>query len=113
MAWPSDEEFEAGTKKTGTIKASVETSGQTIDQVIDFVISGGGTETVKVPAGEFDARLLKQTLTISIPDFGVDGLTMKASSWLAPGTGLVRTEIPNILGEGSISMELVKFTPGE
>jgi hypothetical protein len=108
MVWPTDEEFEAGTEKTGTIEASA----NGVDQTVDFAISGGGVETVKVPAGSFDARLLNQKLTISIPSLSIDGLPISAKSWLAPGTGLVKTEIPGLLGTGSVSLVLEKFTPG-
>lgn len=108
MVWPSDEEFEAGTEKTGTIEATADGIAQTID----FVIAGGGIESVTVPAGTFDARLLTQKLTISIPEFSIDGLPVSAKSWLAPGTGLVKTEIPGLLGTGTVTLELVKFTPG-
>ena len=113
MVWPTDEEFEAGTVKTGTIEASVESSGQTIDQTVDFSIAGGGVESVTVKAGTFDARLLIQDLKVSIPSFSIDGLPISAKSWLAPGTGLVRTEVPGLLGSGSVVMELVKFTPAK
>jgi hypothetical protein len=113
MVWPTDEEFEAGTVKTGTIEASVEASGTTIDQSVDFSIKGAGVESVTVPAGTFDARLLEQDLTISIPSLSVDGLPISAKSWLAPGTGLVKTEIPGLFGSEPIVMTLTRFTPVE
>ena len=107
MVWPTDEEFEAGTEKTGTIEASA----NGIDQTVDFAIAGGGVESVTVPAGTFDARLLEQKLEISIPEFSIDGLPIAAKSWLAPGTGLVKTEIPGLMGAGTVELVLVKFTP--
>ena len=113
MVWPTDEEFEAGTVKTGTIEASVETSGKSIEQSVEFSIKGAGVESVTVAAGTFDARLLEQDLLVSIPSLSVNGLPISAKSWLAPGTGLVRTEVPGLFGTGSIVMELVKFTAAD
>ena len=111
MRWPSDAEFEAGTPKTGTIEATVETAGQSIDQTVDFTITGAGVESVTVPAGTFDARILSQKLVVKIPSLGLDGLPIAATSWLSKGTGLVKTELPGLLGTGAIVLQLVKFTP--
>lgn len=113
MTWPTTAEFEAGTPKTGTIEASVESSGSTINQVVDFSIAGAGLDTVTVPAGDYSARKLAQTLNISLPDLGVEGIVINATSWLAEGVGPVRTEVPDTLGGGATIVQvLLSFTPG-
>jgi hypothetical protein len=113
MVWPTNAEFEAGTPKTGTIQATVETSGQTFAETVDFTISGAGTENVAVPAGSYTARKLSQALVISLPDLGVSGLTVNATTWLAEGVGPVRTEVPDTMGGGSTIVQVLKsFTPG-
>ena len=113
MVWPTSAEFEAGTPKTGTIQATVETSGQTIAETVDFTISGAGTEDVTVPAGSYTARKLSPALVISLPDLGVSGLTVNATTWLAEGVGPVRTEVPDTMGSGATIVQVLKsFTPG-
>lgn len=113
MTWPTNAEFEAGTAKTGTIQATVETSGQTYAETVDFSISGAGVENVTVPAGSYSARKLAQALVISLPDLGVQGLTVNAMTWLADGVGPVRTEVPDTIGGGATIVQvLLSFTPG-
>lgn len=113
MTWPTNAEFEAGTAKTGTIQATVETSGQTFAETVDFSISGAGLEDVTVPAGSYSARKLAQALVISLPDLGVEGLTVNATTWLADGVGPVRTEVPDTIGGGATIVQvLLSFTPG-
>ena len=114
MVWPTVDEFEAGIPKTGTITAEVTTAGATYEQSVDFTVAGAGTQDVTVAAGTFaGARALKQDLLISIPSLGVSGLPVSATTWLAEGTGPVKTEVADVLGTGPIVVELVKFTPGE
>jgi len=113
MTWPTADEFEAGTAKTGTITATVETSGSTFAETIDFAITGAGTEDVTVPAGSYTARKLVQQLVISLPDLGVSGLTVDATTWIAEGVGPVRTEVPDTMGGGTTIVQVLKsFTPG-
>ncbi|MBN9239714.1 MAG: hypothetical protein BGO97_08445 [Micrococcales bacterium 70-64] len=113
MTWPTADEFEAGTAKTGTIEATVETSGSTFAETIDFAITGAGTEDVTVPAGSYTARKLVQQLVISLPDLGVSGLTVDATTWIAEGVGPVRTEVPDTMGGGTTIVQVLKsFTPG-
>jgi len=113
MMWPTNAEFEAGTAKTGTIQATVETSGQTFAESVDFTITGAGVEDVTVPAGSYSARKLSQALVISLPDLGVSGLTVNAMTWLADGVGPVRTEVPDTIGGGATIVQvLLSFTPG-
>lgn len=113
MMWPTNDEFEAGTAKTGTIQATVETSGQTFAETVDFTITGAGLDDVTVPAGSYSARKLSQALVISLPDLGVSGLAVNAVTWLADGVGPVRTEVPDTIGGGATIVQvLLSFTPG-
>ncbi len=113
MTWPSDAEFEAGTPQTGTIEATVVTSASTVNEVVDFSIAGAGLEDVTVPAGSYSARKLAQTLTISLPELGVEGLVINATTWLADGVGPVRTEVPDTLSGGATIVQVLKsFTQG-
>ena len=110
MLWPSDDEFAAGTTKTGDISVSIETGGQTFDEAVSFQISGAGEESVTVPFGTFTARKLLQNLSVSIPSFDVV-VPVSLTSWLQADVGLVRTEIPDAFGGATTTVELVSFTP--
>ena len=110
MLWPSDDEFAAGTVKTGEISVSVESGGQTFDELVTFEVFGAGEESVTVPFGTVTARKLTQNLSVSIPSFDVT-VPINATSWLQADVGLVRTEIPDLFGGATITVELVSFTP--
>lgn len=112
MRFPTLAEFESATPVTGQLTVTVVTEGQTINQEIAFTIVGQGVESVTVPAGTFDARRLGQDLAVSMPDLGVTDIRVNSVSWLAEGTGVVRTELADLLGTGgSIVTELVEFRP--
>ena len=111
MVWPTAAEFEAGTAKTGRIEASVDAGGTTMKETVDFTIAGAGVEDVTVPAGSYSARKLSQALVVSLPDLGVEGITVNAVTWLAEGVGPVKTEVPDMSGT-SITQVLLSFTPG-
>lgn len=78
-----------GTQEVSGVKA--ETSG---DAAYDF--AAVGTETVTVPAGTFDAMKVDGVLTLNLTAL-VSALsipvqiTMKTTSWFAPGVGMVKT----------------------
>ena len=112
MVWPNDEEFEAGTVKSGDITATVESGGLSFDQVIHFEVSGAGEEAVSVPFGDVTARKLVQSLVVSIAEYGVE-VPISATSWLQADVGLVRTEIPDLVSGAPITVELVSFTPAD
>lgn len=114
MVWPTTEEFEAGTPKTGTLQVQVTSSGTVIDQTITFSIAGAGVEDVTVPAGSYPgARKLLQNMLISIPSVGVTDLPINTTVWLAEGVGMVKSEVPDVLGlGGATTVELLEFTPG-
>lgn len=112
IQWPSTAEFEAGTPKTGTIEASVDTGGTVTAEVIAFTVQGSGTESVSVPAGTYTARKLLQNLLISLPDLGVTDIPVDTVTWLAEDVGAVRAEVPDSAGGDSIVQQLVSFTPG-
>lgn len=111
MVWPTAAEFEAGTAKTGRIEASVDAGGTTTKETVDFTIAGAGVEDVTVPAGGYSARKLGQALVVSLPDLGVEGITVNAVTWLAEGVGPVKTEVPD-MGGVTITQVLLSFTPG-
>lgn len=112
MVWPNDAEFGAGTVKSGDITATVESGGLSFDQVIHFEVSGAGEESVSVPFGDVTARKLVQSLVVSIAEYGVE-VPISATSWLQADVGLVRTEIPNLVGGEPVTVELVSFTSAD
>ena len=111
LVWPSTAEFEAATPKTGTIELTSEAAGVSLDLSAAFTITGAGVESVTVKAGDFEARKLAQSIEISVPSLSEETFTVDTTTWLAEGTGMVRTEIPGLFGAGATTVELVTFTP--
>lgn len=112
IVWPTPEELEAGTPKTGSISTTATSGGQTFDQKIDFTITGGPVENVTVPAGTYDARTMTQDMTITIATAGV-AVPINTKVWFAKGVGMVKSSIPDLgSGSGSAESVLVSFTKG-
>lgn len=113
IVWPTPEELEAGTPKTGSISATATAGGQTFDQKIDFTITGGPVESVTVPAGTYDnARTMTQDMTVTIATAGVT-IPINTKVWFAKGVGMVKSSIPDLgSGSGSAESVLVSFTEG-
>jgi len=117
IVWPSAAELESGKPKTGSVALSATVSGRTFDETVAFTIQGKSIESVKVPAGTFQARRMDQTMNITIN--GLAGATtISTTSWLAKGTGMVRTivkggtALPDGTTTADVETVLVSFTKG-
>ena len=71
----------------------------------DVTVQGAGTTSVSVPAGTYQASVVKTTIT-------ANGQAIELTVWIAQGTGPVRTEvlIRAAGGTGLTTNELVSFT---
>jgi hypothetical protein len=86
IVWPNAADLAAGkaTHSTSMIKL---TSGQF--ETADVTVSGGGTESVSVPAGTYQATLVNMTILTHVGSFTT---TITIKEWTAPGTGPVKSE---------------------
>jgi len=91
VAVPPVTDLEAGEKGTGSTSVEVSGPGLEGEHKVTYTVTGGGTESVTVPAGTAEAYLITLDLDLGA---GVAGVT-KASGkfWLKPGFGLVKQEI--------------------
>lgn len=64
-----------------------------------------GEDTVKVPAGSF------QAMTVSSTDFQIGGQTMELQYWFAPQVGLVKQTVKT--GSLDTTLELLSFEQGK
>ena len=87
---------------------SFKTGGQTINEKVHVTIKGGGTQSVTVPAGTYQATVVDQTMAETV--FGHRVNTM-VRTWLAPGVGPVQSEVSGSSGEGLlVRQELKSFS---
>jgi hypothetical protein len=109
IVWPNAADLAAGkaTHSTSTIKL---TSGQF--ETADVTVSGGGTQSVSVPAGTYQATLVNMTILTHVGSF-ITTITIK--EWTAPGTGPVKSEeIIKAAGQSQVTSTetLLTFTKG-
>jgi hypothetical protein len=108
IVWPSASEIASGQSHSSVLVISIKTDGHTINERVHVTIKGGGTQSVTVPAGTYQATVLNQTMAESV--FGHRVNTM-VRTWLAPGIGPVQSEVVGSSGEGLlVRQELKSFS---
>jgi len=108
IVWPSASEIASGQSHSSVLVISIKTDGQTINERVHVTIKGGGTHSVTVPAGTYQATVLNQTMAETV--FGHRVNTM-VRTWLAPGIGPVQSEVVGSSGEGLlVRQELKSFS---
>lgn len=114
IQWPTPAEFAAGTPKTGQIVAVATSNGTTINETINFVTKGAGTSSVTVPAGTYTAHVLNQSVSVSVNGSST-GQPIDTVSYMAPGTGMVKSIMKNSKlapGSSDVTTVLTSFTHG-
>ncbi|HEY2264781.1 MAG TPA: hypothetical protein VGI96_19315 [Streptosporangiaceae bacterium] len=109
IVWPNAADLASGKAfhSTSQIKLS---SGQF--ETADVTVRGGGTQSVTVPAGTFQATLVNMTILTHVGSFAT---TITVKEWTAPGTGPVKSqELIKAAGQSQISSTeaLLTFTKG-
>jgi hypothetical protein len=78
----------------------------------NVTVRGGGTASVTVPAGTYQATIVDMVLATKVGSFGTSVLV---KTWTAPGTGPVKSEV-SVLAAGNTEVitteELLTFTRG-
>jgi hypothetical protein len=110
--WPPAAQLAAGQTSHSTIRIEFSESGVTEKVDAHITVKGGGTQTVRVPAGTYSATVVNMTMSETI-----DGITVSTEvrTWLATGVGPVQSEV--FLDEGGTDHvaakdELVSFKAG-
>ena len=86
IVWPDAADLAAGQASHSTSKIKL-TSGQL--ETADITVQGGGTQSVNVPAGTYQATLVNMTIVTHVGSFTT---TITIKEWTAPGIGPVKSE---------------------
>ncbi len=110
IVWPPASVIASGQPHTSVLAVTLKTNGQTINEKVHVTVKGGGTHSVTVPAGTYQATVVDQTMAEKILGHPVSILIR---TWLAPGVGPVQSEVleKSSFGAGpQIREELKSFT---
>jgi hypothetical protein len=112
VLWPTAAQLASGQVFHSVLRIKVLKSGPVQDQDANVTVQGQGTSTVTVPAGTYQATLVTMTLSLKVGD---ESSTEEVQTWVAPGTGPVKTEV-SLRTVGSTVLtstdELLSFTKG-
>lgn len=93
-------------------RVTMHTTGTTGPQIVQTTVQGAGTVTVTVPAGTYQATIVKMTMTFPL---GGSSVTVVERTWIADGVGPVKAQT-TITQDGHTTMfsgsELTSFTKG-
>jgi uncharacterized protein DUF3108 len=86
IVWPNAADLASGKAFHSTSKIKL-SSGQY--ESADVTVQGGGTESVSVPAGSYQATVVNMTIVTHLGSFAT---TITVKEWTAPGVGPVKSE---------------------
>jgi hypothetical protein len=110
VLWPSAAGLASGRAFRSVLRAKVNKTGPT--SYANVAVQGQGTHTVTVPAGTYQATLVTMTMTVRVGGFGT---TEEIETWMAQGTGPVKSEVFLLAGghnKLTTTEELLSFTKG-
>jgi hypothetical protein len=90
IVWPPASVIASGQAHTSVLAIALKTNGQTINEKVHVTVKGGGTHTVTVPAGTYQATVVDQTMAETVLGHPV---SIVVRTWLAPGVGPVKSEV--------------------
>jgi len=110
LFWPPASELASGRPFHSTLKISLGVGGVHKSVVAHVTVQGGGTASVSVPAGTYNATIVNMTMAETVEGFRVSS---EVKTWLANGVGPVKSEV--IITDGGSSRvaaedQLVSFT---
>jgi hypothetical protein len=111
IMWPSESDLASGQTRHSTLVFAVTTAGHVIHVRAHVTVKGGGTQSVTVPAGNYQAQVVDETIREKFDGVSI-GITVE--TWLATGVGPVKSQLLS-KGPGSVPgtvEELKSFTKG-
>jgi hypothetical protein len=112
IIWPSSAQLASGQPHHDTLVISIKEDGHSSTVTAHVVVKGEGTQTVRVPAGTYQATLINETMDEKFSGINV-GLDIR--TWVANGVGPVKSEVSSYAaGRTAISsvQVLKSFTKG-
>jgi hypothetical protein len=112
VVWPPAAAIASGQPYPTTLKIAITEDGEKFDVTAHLVVQGAGTQTISVPAGTYQATVIKMTMKMSVMSVPVNVLI---TNWVASGVGPVKDEVSETdMGATHVeaTQELVSFTKG-
>jgi len=88
IVWPSRAELDSGQPHTSTLTLQLNLAGHSYTVTAHVTVKGGGTESVTVPAGTYQATVVDQTIS---EHFAAITVVIDVTTWLADGVGAVKS----------------------
>jgi len=88
IVWPSRAQLATGQPHTSTLLVQVKAAGHKISVRAHVTVKGGGTQSVSVPAGTYQATVVDETLSLQVAGINV---AVVVKTWLANGVGPVKS----------------------
>ena len=111
VLWPDAADLASGRDYRSALRVRVGSSVPAKYEIADVTVRGGGTASVTVPAGTYQATIVDMVLAMKVGSFSTSVLV---KTWTAPGTGPVKSEV-SVLAAGQTHVtteELYSFTKG-
>ena|ERR1700742_289820 len=112
VRWPDAAGLLYGNAYHSVLPVEVSLGNSVQSASANVTVQGEGTAPVTVPAGTYNALLVKMTFSMKVGD---DAVTTVISNWLAASTGPVKTQVVTAVGgktQIAATSELLKFTKG-
>ncbi len=90
IVWPSKAVLDSGQPHTSVLSLEIKAAGHDVDVHANVTVKGGGTQSVTVPAGTYQATAVDETISEHVA--GVD-VVIQITTWLANGVGPVKSVV--------------------
>jgi hypothetical protein len=112
VLWPDAADLASGRDYRSVLRVRVSNTVPAKYDTANVTVRGGGTASVTVPAGTYQATIVDMVLAMKVGSFSTSVLVR---TWTAPGTGPVKSEV-SVLAAGKTQLtsteELLTFTRG-
>ena len=112
VLWPDAADLASGQDYRSVLRVRVSNTGPAEYKTANVTVRGGGTASVTVPAGTYQATIVDTILAMKVGSFSTSVLI---KTWAAAGTGPVKSEV-SVLAAGNTEVasteELLSFTRG-
>jgi len=112
VTWPDAAGLASGQAYHSVVRVRVSQAGASEYQNANVTVQGAGTAAVTVPAGSYQATVVNMTITTQVGSYTT---SVDVKTWLAPGTGPVKSEVLTHAGgktKLSTTNVLLTFTKG-
>jgi hypothetical protein len=90
VTWPDAAGLASGQAYRSVVRIRVSQAGASEYQNANVTVQGAGTAAVTVPAGSYQATVVNMTITTQVGSYTT---SVDVKTWLAPGTGPVKSEV--------------------